>query len=211
MEVGVIGRGVQKGLLEVETVNPRDFAVDRHGSVDDTPYGGGPGMVMRPEPVVEAVESLNRLERHALIFMTPTGRPFDQKMAREFSELDQLIFICGRYEGIDHRVKTCLDPMEVSIGDYVLSGGELPALSIADATGRLVPGVLGDDESSLEESFSIGGLEYPHYTRPRDFRGHEVPEVLLSGNHGAIDDWRQQESQRITRERRPDLLDRAVS
>lgn len=211
MNTGVIGRGVDKGILQVEKVNPRDFAVDKHGSVDDTPYGGGPGMVMRPEPLVEAVESLNRAERSKVIMLTPSGAPFCQAKAKEWTSLEQLIFICGRYEGMDERVKTCLEPEEVSLGDFVLSGGELAALSVADAVGRLVPGVLGDFASTEEESFSMNGLEYPQYTRPRVFRNHEVPEVLLSGHHEAIREWRHRQSQRLTKMRRPDLAQDMVA
>jgi tRNA (guanine37-N1)-methyltransferase len=205
MRTGVIGRGVAKEVLEVESVNLRQFAVDKHGSVDDTPYGGGPGMVMRPEPLVEAVESIQRSGKSRVIMMTPSGTPFTQSKAQELSSLDHLIFICGRYEGMDERVKTCLEPEEISLGDFILSGGELAALSIADATGRLIPGVLGDFDSTKEESFCQQGLEYPQYTRPRVFRDHEVPEVLLSGHHGAIRDWREGQSQRLTQLRRPDL------
>ena len=205
MQTGVIGRGVAKEILEVESVNPRQFAVDKHGSVDDTPYGGGPGMVMRPEPLVEAVESIQRSGKSRVIMMTPSGTPFTQSKAKELSSLDHLIFICGRYEGMDERVKACLEPEEISLGDFILSGGELAALSIADATGRLIPGVLGDFASTEEESFCLQGLEYPQYTRPRVFRDHEVPEVLLSGHHSAIRDWREGQSQRLTQLRRPDL------
>jgi tRNA (guanine37-N1)-methyltransferase len=206
MSAGVIGRGVDKGLLSFEAVNPRDFAVNKYGSVDDTPYGGGPGMVMRPEPLVEAVESVTRQGRSRLVMLTPSGAPFTQAKAREYSEMDHVVFICGRYEGMDERVKLCLDPEEISLGDFVLSGGELAALSVADAVGRLIPGVLGDYDSVREESFELQGLEYPQYTKPREFRGHEVPEVLLSGHHKAIQDWRRRQSQGLTAQRRPDLV-----
>jgi tRNA (guanine37-N1)-methyltransferase len=209
MSVGVIARGVDKGLISYEVVNPRKHAVNKYGSVDDTPYGGGPGMVMRPEPLVEAVESIEKVGRCRVVMMTPSGVPFDQKKAHEYSELDHVIFICGRYEGMDERVKLCLDPEEVSLGDFVLSGGELAALSMADAAGRLIPGVLGDFESTKEESFDMQGLEYPQYTKPREYRGHEVPEILLSGHHQAIQDWRFAQSQRLTEQRRPDLASSA--
>ena len=205
MAAGVIGRGVDKGALSYEVVNPRDFAVNRYGSVDDTPYGGGPGMVMRPEPLVEAVESVRREGRSKIVMLTPSGKPFSQAKAREFSQLDHVVFICGRYEGMDERVKLCLEPEEISLGDYVLSGGELAALSVADAVGRLISGVLGDGDSIREESFELQGLEYPQYTKPREFRGHGVPEVLLSGHHQAIQDWRRRQSQDLTAQRRPDL------
>lgn len=209
MSVGVIARGVDKGLISYEVVNPREHAVNKYGSVDDTPYGGGPGMVMRPEPLVEAVESIEKVGRCRVVMMTPSGVPFDQKKAHEYSELDHVIFICGRYEGMDERVKLCLDPEEVSLGDFVLSGGELAALSMADAAGRLIPGVLGDFESTKEESFDMQGLEYPQYTKPHEYRGHEVPEILLSGHHQAIQDWRFAQSQRLTEQRRPDLASSA--
>lgn len=205
MMTGVIGRGVDKGILSFEVVNPRDFAVNKYGSVDDTPYGGGPGMVMRPEPLVEAVESVKMQGRSRIVMLTPSGVPFNQAKAREFSDLDHVLFICGRYEGMDERVKLCLDPEEISLGDFVLSGGELAALSVADATGRLIPGVLGAQESLREESFESQGLEYPQYTKPREFRGHGVPDVLLGGNHQAIQDWRRCQSQGLTAQRRPDL------
>lgn len=206
MSTGVVGKAVEQGLIEVETSNPRDHAVNRYGSVDDTPYGGGPGMVMRPEPLVDAVEELDLKEGAQLVMMTPTGKTFDQSMARDWAKKSQVVFICGRYEGMDERVKEVLSPMEVSVGDFVLSGGELAALSMADATARLIPGVLGDESSTVEESFNLG-LEYPQYTRPRSFRGREVPEVLLSGHHQAIEDWRREQSRAITENRRPDLLD----
>lgn len=205
MQTGVLGRGIDKGHLSVEAINPRDFAVDKHGSVDDTPYGGGPGMVMRPEPLVDAVESIKKCESSRVVMLTPSGVPFTQEKAREYSSLEQLIFVCGRYEGMDERVKACLQPEEISLGDFVLTGGELAALAVADATGRLIPGVLGDFESTREESFCLQGLEYPQYTRPRVYRGHEVPEVLLSGHHHAIRDWRNDQSKRLTELRRPDL------
>jgi tRNA (guanine37-N1)-methyltransferase len=205
MSTGVIGKAVDQGLIEVQTSNPRDHAVNRYGSVDDTPYGGGPGMVMRPEPLVAAVEDLQLKEEALLVMMTPTGKPFEQAMAKEWSTKPQVAFICGRYEGMDERVKEVLNPVEVSLGDFVLSGGELAALSMADATGRLIPGVLGDESSTVEESFNLG-LEYPQYTKPRSFRGKEVPEVLLSGHHQAIEDWRREQSRSITEQRRPDLL-----
>lgn len=206
LSVGVVGKAMDKGQLEFSSVNPRDFAVNKYGSVDDTPYGGGPGMVMRPEPIVDAVESLSIAPKAKVIMMSPSGKPFNQKAAREFSELDELVMICGRYEGMDERVKHCLQAEEWSMGDFVLSGGEIAAVAMADAVSRLVPGVLGDFDSTVEESFSDEGLEYPQYTRPQNYRGHEVPEVLLSGHHQAIKDWRQRQSEQLTRQRRPDLL-----
>ena len=211
MQTGVVGRGVEKELIQIATVDLREYSLNNYGSVDDTPYGGGPGMVMKPEPIVNAVESLELKPKHRILLMSPSGKRFDQAMAAEFSEQDELVFICGRYEGIDERVNECLDVQEVSIGDYVLSGGELAALSIADATCRLVPGVLGASDSIVEESFQQGRLEYPQYTKPRNYRGHEVPEVLLSGNHEAIHQWREGASRERTQERRPDLLNHSLT
>ncbi len=207
----IIGRAVASGLLSVEIHNIRDFAADRHRTVDDYPYGGGPGMVMKPEPVVRAIESVTGeskkagLEKTKVILTTPQGRVFNQKMAGEFSGLENVIIVCGRYEGVDERIRGHVD-MEVSVGDYILTGGELPALVIIDAVGRLVKGVLGKEESARTESFSGGLLEYPQYTRPEEFRGMRVPEILLSGNHQEIQRWRRRESLRRTLERRPDLL-----
>lgn len=206
LSVGVVGRAVSKGVLELGSVNPRDFAANDYGSVDDTPYGGGPGMVMKPDPIVDAVESLELKAGAKVIVLTPSGKPFTQAKAKELSLSQELVMICGRYEGIDARVSLCLQTEELSIGDYVLSGGEIAAVAVADAVSRLVPGVLGDYESTEEESFSTEGLEYPQYTRPQDFRGHTVPDILLSGNHQAIRDWRKAQSQQLTRERRPDLI-----
>jgi tRNA (guanine37-N1)-methyltransferase len=204
--VGVVGRAVNKGVLEVAAVNPRDFSGNQYGSIDDTPYGGGPGMVMKPDPVVAAVESLALQPISKVIMLTPSGKPFTQSKAQELSLSQELVMICGRYEGMDARISLCLDVEEISIGDYILSGGEIAAVAVADAVSRLVPSVLGDYESTEEESFGEEGLEYPQYTRPQDYRGHKVPDVLLSGNHQAIRDWRRCQSQQLTRERRPDLI-----
>ena len=211
MQTGVIGRGVEKEILTIQAVNLRDFSLNNYGSVDDTPYGGGPGMVIRPEPIVNAVESLDLKPKHKILIMTPTGKPFDQAMAKNFSEQEELVMICGRYEGIDERVKAVLNVEEVSIGDYVLSGGEMAALSIADATGRLIPGVLGDADSIKNESFQSNQLEYPQYTKPRTFRGHDVPEILLSGHHKAIENWRKKTSLERTTQQRPDLLNHSLT
>ena len=211
MQTGVIGRGVEKEILETATVDLRDFSINKYGSVDDTPYGGGPGMVMQAEPIVNAVESLELKPKHKILLMTPTGKPFNQSLAKEYAQLDELVMICGRYEGVDERIKLCLDVEEVSMGDYVLSGGELAALSIADATGRLIPGVLGDFDSTKEESFQNNRLEYPQYTKPRSFRGHDVPDVLLSGHHEAIEQWREKTSMERTTTCRPDLLNHSIT
>lgn len=205
----ILGRAKSRGLIEINAVNLRDFAHDRHRTTDDAPFGGGPGMVMKPEPVFEAVESL--VSRSAgtkprVLLMTPQGRRFDQKFAEELARESHVIIICGRYEGVDERIRERLATDEVSIGDYVLTGGELAALVIADAVSRLIPGVLGDETSCETDSFSSSLLEYPQYTRPADYRGMEVPEVLLSGNHAEIAKWRREMALKRTFERRPDLL-----
>ncbi len=206
---GVIGKAIDKGLISVSCVNPRDFAKDKHKTVDDEPYGGGAGMVMKPEPLVCAIESVKEKDPSVKIFLlSPKGEKFDQAMASSLSKEEALCFVCGRYEGVDERVCYFIDK-EISIGDFVLSGGEFAALCIIDAVSRITPEVLGSADSLKEESFSQYLLEYPHYTRPYDFRGLKVPEVLLSGNHALISDWRRFQQLKITFERRPDLLARA--
>lgn len=201
----IIGRARKQGLIEINLVNLRDYTHDRRGTVDDVPYGGGPGMLMKPEPLFEAVEALRTPE--SLVVLTgPRGKRFDQKMARELTHESHIILICGHYEGVDERVREGLTDLEVSIGDYVLTNGNLAAMVIVDAVARLFPGVLGCDESSADESFSAGLLEYPQYTRPAEFRGMNVPEVLLSGNHAEIAAWRKRQAQELTRRLRPDLL-----
>jgi tRNA (guanine37-N1)-methyltransferase len=205
---GVVGRAIGRGLLDVRVHDLRDFTSDRHRVVDDTPFGGGPGMVMKPEPFFRAVEHIatERGRPSAVVLPTPQGRTFTHEVAREMSGLDHLVVLCGRYEGIDDRVRAALATDEVSIGDYVLSGGELPALVIVDAVARLVPGTVGDEQSVREDSFVRGVLDYPHYTRPAEFRGHDVPAVLLSGHHEEVRRWRRREALSRTLERRPDLL-----
>lgn len=207
----IVNRAIRNGLLDVAVYNPRDYTKDRHRTVDDYPYGGGSGMVMKVEPLYELLTDLRKDGRaRRVILLTPQGRTFDQQMAEEFVQDDRRpVFICGRYEGIDERVRELLVDDELSIGDYVMTGGELAALVIIDSVARLIPGVLGDDASSREESFSWGILDYPHYTRPPEFLGFGVPAVLLSGNHAEIMRWRRREALRRTLERRPDLLDRA--
>lgn len=208
----VLGRACEKGVLSIDAVNLRDYTEDRHHTTDDEPYGGGPGMVMKCEPVFRAVEALVSRAgtgRPRVILMTPQGRRFDQKMAEELAAEGHLIVICGRYEGVDERIREHLVTDEISIGDYVLTGGELPAMVIADAVARLVPGVLGDETSAYSESFSSGLLEYAQYTRPADFRGHAVPEVLLSGHHAEIEKWRRANALERTLTKRPDLLETA--
>ncbi len=208
---GVIGRARGRGDVEVAVRDLRDYTDDRHRVVDDVPYGGGPGMVMKPEPLFRAVEAIaaERGPASAVILMTPQGRRFDDAAARRLSRLERLVVICGRYEGVDERVSEALVTDEISIGDYVLTGGELPALVLVDAVVRQVPGVVGDEASVAADSFVRGVLDHPHYTRPAVFRGMAVPEVLTSGHHGAIEAWRRGERLRRTAARRPDLLDRA--
>lgn len=201
----IIGRAIKQGLVEINAINLRQFTHDERGTVDDKPYGGGPGMLMKAEPLFEAVESLRRAES-LVILTSPQGKRFNQQMAAELKEQKHLIIICGHYEGVDERVRAGLVDLEISIGDYVLTSGNLAAMVMTDAMVRLLPGVLGCDESSVSESFSSDLLEYPQYTRPADFRGMTVPEVLLSGNHGEIASWRQQEALKRTRQMRPDLL-----
>ena len=206
---GVLGKAIDKDLIKVRIVNIREFASGKHKNTDDRPYGGGEGMVMKPEPIYLALKSIEREKKSLVILLSPQGSRFDQEMAWELSLYDQLIFICGRYEGIDERIRILCTDREISIGDYVLSGGELAALVIMDAVSRLVPGVLGGERSNIEESFSDGLLEYPQYTRPRVFEGMEVPDVLLSGDHEEIRKWRRREAIKRTLEKRPDLLKRA--
>lgn len=206
----ILKRAQIKGLLDVKVYNLRDFATGRHKKVDDYPFGGGAGMVLKPEPIFKAVEFLKSDgERRRVILLSPQGRVFNQSVAEEFSMIeDRFIFICGRYEGIDERVRLSLVDDEVSIGDYVITGGELASLVIIDAVTRLIPGALGDERSKEEESFTTQLLEYPHYTRPRDFRGMSVPEILLSGNHKEIWLWRRKEALKRTIKMRPDLIEK---
>lgn len=195
--------------MEIVVHDLRAFAHDRHAVVDDRPYGGGAGMLLKPEPILEAVQSLSRGQATHLILLTPQGRPFQQAAAQELMGYDHLLLVCGRYEGFDERVRECLRPDEISIGDFVLTGGELPALVVLDATIRLIPGVLGDDDSARYDSFMEALLDFPHYTRPQVVQGLAVPEVLLSGDHRRISRWRRKEALRRTKMRRPDLLARA--
>lgn len=203
LAASLAGRALGRGLWALETVNIRDFAGDRHRTVDDTPFGGGPGMVMRPDIVDAALASVS--DGRPKICLTPRGRPFAQSDAQRYAAGSGLILLCGRYEGVDQRVIDAHAMEELSIGDYVLSGGELPALVLLDAIVRLLPGVMGAADSATEESFAHHLLEYPHYTRPADWQGRRVPDVLLSGHHAAVAAWRRAEAERITRERRPDL------
>jgi tRNA (guanine37-N1)-methyltransferase len=207
---GMLKRAMMKGLIDINVHDLRDYTEDKHRTTDDYPYGGGSGMVMKPEPFFKAVEKINpEAEKRRVVILSPAGKKFDQDMAEEFSKEERrLIFLCGRYEAIDERVGAALADDELSVGDYVLTGGELPALVIIDAAARLIPGVLGDERSAEVESFTWGILDYPHYTRPPMFRGLEAPEVLLSGNHKDIWRWRRKEALRRTLQRRPDLLEK---
>jgi tRNA (guanine37-N1)-methyltransferase len=205
LDESIVKRARQAGLLDLKVHNLRDYAHDRHKTVDDRPFGGGPGMLLKPEPLFEAVADLAR-ETTRVILLSPAGRTFNQAIARELAQVNDLLLISGHYEGFDERVREELADDELSIGDYVLTNGALPAMVIVDAVTRLLPGALGDDESAHEESFSHGLLEYPQYTRPAEFQGMKVPEVLLSGNHAEIAKWRAEQSRLRTKERRPDLL-----
>jgi tRNA (guanine37-N1)-methyltransferase len=205
---GIQGRAIQRGLLELETWNPRDYSEDRHGGVDDRPYGGGPGMVMQVQPLRAAIREARSAGSAApVIYLSPQGRRFDQQKALELAGLERLVLVTGRYEGIDERIIDMDVDEELSIGDYVLSGGELPALVVLDAVTRLLPGALGDEDSAQNDSFMDVLLDYPHYTRPEEIDGKRVPDVLISGNHSLIDRWRRKQALGRTWQRRPDLLE----
>jgi len=209
LQASLLGKAVASGLIAVEMTNPRDFAPGRHRQVDDSPYGGGPGMVLRPDPIAAAIDDAeNRRGRAHRLLLSPSGRLFDQKCAADLAARRHIMLICGRYEGVDERIAQLYADESVSIGDYVLAGGEVAAAVIIEATARLVPGVLGCGESVVEESFSAGRLEFPQWTRPPLFGGMGVPEVLLSGNHAEVARWRRREALRRTLLRRPDLIDR---
>jgi tRNA (guanine37-N1)-methyltransferase len=207
---GILARAIMRGLIDIKLVNIRDFARGRHKTTDDRPYGGGDGMIMKPGPIDRALKSVDRMEGISrVILLSPQGKQFAQPMAWDMSQWNQLILICGRYEGIDERIVSIHIDVELSVGDYILTGGELGAMVVIDAVARLIPGVLGGEKSSLEDSFQDGLLKYPQYTRPRTFQGKEVPGVLLSGDHEKIRVWRRMQSLRRTVERRPDLLKQA--
>ncbi len=212
LQDGILARAIERQVLDVAVHDLRDFTTDRHRIVDDTPFGGGPGMVLKPEPFFRALRQIRAAhgDPGAVVLPTPQGRRFTHDEAIYFRDLRHVVVLCGRYEGIDERVREALATDEISIGDYVLSGGELPALVMLDAVARLVPGVVGDEQSVREDSFATRLLDHPHYTRPAEFEGRKAPEVLLSGHHGAIERWRRREALRRTLERRPDLLGDAV-
>lgn len=206
----IMKRAVDSGVLNINTINPRDFTLDKHNKVDDTPYGGGAGMVLMAQPYVDAYESVERIENSVTLMMTPQGERFDNKMCTELAKYDQIVILCGHYEGFDERIRTIIQPKEVSIGDFVLTGGELPALCLMDSVSRKLDGTLGKIESMEEDSFENGLLEYPQYTKPRKYRGLNVPEVLLNGNHALINEFRYNEQLKRTKERRPDLYEKYV-
>ncbi len=208
VNTGIVSRAIKKGLVHINTVNLRDYTTDKHRTVDDVVYGGGPGMLLKPEPIFRAYEEISKEKKPYVLITEPWGRRFDQKFAKELSEKDEIMIICGRYEGVDERVKTIVDE-EVSIGDFVLSGGEPAALVIMDAVIRLIPGVVGDEDSLRVDSFSDGLVGYPNYTRPPVFKGMEVPDVLRSGNHKLIEMWRRWKQIENTYKKRPDLLKKA--
>jgi tRNA (guanine37-N1)-methyltransferase len=207
----ILKRAVENNIIEINTINPRDFTLDKHKKVDDTPFGGGAGMVLMAQPYVDAYESVEKTKNSITIMLTPQGEVFDDKMSNELAQYDQIVMICGHYEGFDERIRTIIKPKEVSIGDFVLTGGELPALCLIDSISRKIEGTLGKIESADEDSFSNGLLEYPHYTKPREYRGLEVPEVLLNGNHADIKKFRHEQSLERTRIKRKDLYDKYLN
>lgn len=210
MSHSILGRAAKEGIIEVNAINIRDFSKDKHKHVDDYPYGGGAGMVMKAEPIYDCYNSIDEGARKnaRVIYLSPQGRTFNQEIARELSKEENLVFLCGHYEGVDERVLEELSAEELSVGDFVLTGGELAASVVIDAVSRLIPGVLGKEESFEDESFSDGLLEYPQYTRPEEFMGKRVPDVLLSGHHANIDKWRREQSIMRTYDKRPDLLEK---
>ncbi len=209
-DVSIMKRAKENGIFEVNAVNPRDFTLDKHKKVDDTPYGGGAGMVLAPQPYIDAYDSVSKLDNSITIMLSPQGEPLTEKLVLELVDYEQIIMLCGHYEGFDERIREIIKPREVSIGDFVLTGGELPALCLIDAVSRKLGGTLGKIESAEEDSFSNGLLEYPQYTKPRDFRGYKVPEVLLGGNHKEINEFRFQEQLKRTKSRRPDLYKKYI-
>jgi len=214
LECGILRRARQAGLVEVRIINLRDFTRDRHRSVDDRPYGGGEGMVFMPAPLFEAIEFCRPQKGDAksqVVLLTPQGKTWSQDLAAEFATISHLMLICGRYEGVDQRVIDCLVEREISIGDFVLTGGEIPAMVVLDSVVRLIPGALGCGDSAVNESFSAGLLDYPQYTRPADYRGHLVPEVLLSGDHAKIEKWRHAQALEKTKRARPELVNRKLA
>ena len=214
LECGILRRARQSGLVDIRIVNLRDFAKDRHRSVDDRPYGGGEGMVFMPAPLFEAIEYCRGEDKDwngQVVLLTPQGKTWSQNFAVEFSTIPHLLLICGRYEGVDQRVIDCLVDREISVGEFILTGGEIPAMVVLDSIVRLIPGALGCRDSAINESFSTGLLDYPQYTRPAEYRGHAVPEVLLSGDHARIEQWRQEQALEKTRQARPELINKKLA
>ena len=208
MDFSIMKRASDEGIIEVVTHNPRDYTLDKHKKVDDTPYGGGAGMVLMPQPYVDCYEGVNVLDNSVTLMMTPQGEPFTDKLSNELAGYDQIVILCGHYEGFDERIREIIKPREISVGDFVLTGGELPALCLIDSISRKIEGTLGKIESAHDDSFSDGLLEYPQYTKPRNFRGLEVPEVLLNGNHKHIEEFRWEQKILRTKQKRPDLYKR---
>lgn len=204
----ILKRAVEAGVISVNTVNPRDYTLNKHKKVDDTPYGGGAGMVLMPQPYVDAYESIEKCEKSVTVMLSPQGEQLTDGVVNELANYSQIVLMCGHYEGFDERIREIIKPREISLGDFVLTGGELPALCLMDAVSRKVEGTLGKIESADEDSFSNGLIEYPHYTKPREFRGLEVPEVLLNGNHKDIAEFRLQKSLERTKAKRPDLYEK---
>ncbi len=204
----IMKRAVESDIISINTVNPRDYTLDKHKKVDDTPYGGGAGMVLMAQPYVDAYESIEKSEKSITLMMSPQGQTFDNKLCRELADYEQIVILCGHYEGFDERIRDIIKPKEVSIGDFVLTGGELPALCIIDSISRKLDGTLGKIESMEDDSFENGLLEYPQYTKPREYRGLKVPDVLLNGNHALIAEYRHEEQLKRTKERRPDLYEK---
>ena len=211
LDFSIIKRAKDEGIIEVNTINPRDYSLDKHKKVDDTPYGGGAGMVLAPQPYVDAYEGVNKGVNSITIMMTPQGEPFTHEISEELAQYDQIIILCGHYEGFDERIRDIIKPREISIGDFVLTGGELPALCVIDSVSRNIEGTLGKIESAHDDSFADGLLEYPQYTKPREYRGLEVPEVLLNGNHKLIEEFRMQQKIERTKTKRPDLFEKWVN
>ena len=205
LKTSIIGRAVDSGKLEINVIDIRDYTLDKHKKCDDTPFGGGAGMVMMPQPIADAILAVDKEHKARRIYLSPKGRVFKQEVVLEYSKLDHILLLCGHYEGVDQRILDLFIDEELSIGDFVLTGGEIPAMAVVDAVARYVDGVI-NGQSLEQESFSSGMLEYPHYTRPQEFMGLTVPEVLLSGHHGKIDEWRAQKAKEITKKNRPDLL-----
>ena len=213
MDFSIMKRASEEGIIEVVTHNPRDYTLDKHKKVDDTPYGGGAGMVLMPQPYIDCYEGVKRISegRSITLMMTPQGEPFTDKISDELAQYDQIIILCGHYEGFDERIREIIKPREISIGDFVLTGGELPALCVIDSVSRKIDGTLGKIESAHDDSFSDGLLEYPQYTKPREYRGLKVPEVLLNGNHKLIEEFRHEQKLLRTRVKRPDLYEKYIN